>query len=1329
MMALPQYEIVFRGHLSKFEQKEGDGEEVYITRKGLEYYTGNFKRDAYNGHANYFANSIKRGMWAYDGNFCSNSIEGFGTLSYGDATYFAGLFKYDKPFGPGVLTYANGKQDVGIWSGSQLYRLCTTVGYIPKLTNSLQDKLLVTKFKKLILVNEYPREIASAILDSFGRNDASYTDPSLLYSRFCKDPKSYFYNYRYFHDDLSDLTEIEHSLRSQKTELPNGHSLATKFVNTKIIEVKTNKDGDEIYEEEAEEDYNYNDDDSRSRNYKFKEKFQEAFVLAWNNTPKVIDIMKHSFRHRNQEDTSVFDIANILCGRRKVFRIRGPKENASIKVLEASSRNDVITILKELKEHTLSVDVMDNKGNAMIHRSAANDALDVMRLLNVLGADIDAVNDEGFSALTHTLTRYIALKYDVHNWSEGFLHKRYTRYEDFEDYEGERWLDECMMSDISIPPSSGSSKKRRHSGSIAGRISKSPTIRTSPLYEYEPPTHYVFEFTPEPRLSHHRKELMGPDARTAKEKRLEVIQNTAFYLLDIGVDLHVSVTPAPVMVLAIFSGNLPIVEKILKNGADANELHNINNGHLTALHIIAHARPLPTYPAMVNLLLRYGADPNLRTSVNYDMAEWEYLLDFIKLPHPTVDGLTPLHIIALRTDATYVTNKEYLEQICCILSWFSDHDQLFLGLSPLGLAISKGNNNIVSTMLNCAKLDVNATFDSFWGNPLFTYLKFHVYKSDHTTMDILRTLILKGVDPLEISQMPHGVGNALNLLALFRERRLRSQIRTVFNGYPQGGNDFYGLKIHDQILMELAKLNLRKYIRGVLVRLHLKFINSLDVERDVYLRQQRRTISKHNQSLYTESEDKPDYGYADICERTKDWMNSIDECKVIMEKTIENMGDIYSPVEAIRLISLLPNMSVRQKPPELKHFRIVKFLEGNCLPDLRTCPITKQSPFNIEGPDDNENEEDEEENLKWIRHFVNLHNYNFHVYPELEKNRSKFRVCYRCLKQSAITQACPLCRLVYFCSMKCNVADSNNSDAYHRCQVVFWNLKKQQFFALKKEVPKTIKKADLRKKQSSSVKRKSKSSLEISLITPDLLMDLRDEWLRQAKFLNDEEEYEERGKKHGRYGRHGKRGSDSKKHRKGSGSRKRGSKTSKSSAAQFKFLAKYGYGAVSHEEDELDISGLIKRDRKLDEIDAKKNFEVAARLLDKQSKILEQKKIEAEKLKEERDNIDLSFLGEIAPQEEFWEMFDKNGEGMEKGEGIEKGEGMEKGEGKGIEKGMGKRKKPHSAEDRFMAFLKILEMELGNLDLEKFLPFIVFVDGVIYFKHYGAKFRENYSFN
>jgi len=41
--------------------------------------------------------------------------------------FFQGLYHSDQRFGPGVVTYPDGRQDVGLWLRERLLRLCTPV--------------------------------------------------------------------------------------------------------------------------------------------------------------------------------------------------------------------------------------------------------------------------------------------------------------------------------------------------------------------------------------------------------------------------------------------------------------------------------------------------------------------------------------------------------------------------------------------------------------------------------------------------------------------------------------------------------------------------------------------------------------------------------------------------------------------------------------------------------------------------------------------------------------------------------------------------------------------------------------------------------------------------------------------------------------------------------------------------------------------------------------------------------------------------------------------------------------------------------------------------
>lgn len=59
----------------------------------------------------------------YDGLFYANKLEGYAQIFYNDGSDFQGLFKNNLRFGPGILTYPNGEQDVGLWEGQHMTRI------------------------------------------------------------------------------------------------------------------------------------------------------------------------------------------------------------------------------------------------------------------------------------------------------------------------------------------------------------------------------------------------------------------------------------------------------------------------------------------------------------------------------------------------------------------------------------------------------------------------------------------------------------------------------------------------------------------------------------------------------------------------------------------------------------------------------------------------------------------------------------------------------------------------------------------------------------------------------------------------------------------------------------------------------------------------------------------------------------------------------------------------------------------------------------------------------------------------------------------------------
>ncbi|KAK4873905.1 hypothetical protein RN001_013265 [Aquatica leii] len=178
-------------------QRYGKGKETWDQEKRFnrQEYNGNFVYDSLHGPGSYTWN-INNQKKVYEGLFYASKLEGYGRLSNDDNTYFEGLFRKNSRFGPGVFTHADGTQDVGMWYGPNLMRLCVTVKpeWVPRLARSSKAKVHLLRYKTLVKICDDSVDYAKEVLNSVDANDEVMQQSHKLYNSWVRQPKSLFFN-------------------------------------------------------------------------------------------------------------------------------------------------------------------------------------------------------------------------------------------------------------------------------------------------------------------------------------------------------------------------------------------------------------------------------------------------------------------------------------------------------------------------------------------------------------------------------------------------------------------------------------------------------------------------------------------------------------------------------------------------------------------------------------------------------------------------------------------------------------------------------------------------------------------------------------------------------------------------------------------------------------------------------------------------------------------------------------------------------------------------------------------------------------------------------
>ncbi|XP_043557727.1 ankyrin repeat and MYND domain-containing protein 1 isoform X3 [Chiloscyllium plagiosum] len=547
-----RYEGQFEGNM-----KHGHG--IFQWASG-EYYVGSFYKDHRHGHGIY--------VWPdgskFTGMFYLDRKDGYGTLEMKDGAIFQGLYKADERFGPGVLTYPNGRQDVGLWYRNHLIRLCTE---IPG-TITMKDHPLYYSSKEELTI-------------------PARTYKEKYFWRVNPEEDPFFYPFKKLLFDDNYTLPAEIAIYSTDAD----HLPLTRSYT---------KEGDRYFFQKEE----LGDEDEMVK------------LPIVNQTPLLVQMQIHIYRHRHAEAMLSWDVAAVIAGNREGFGPRGPLECSSEQLITAAREGNQETVLKILKTNLVSADVADVNGHFSLIGAAAvcNDS--IINLLLDNGANVNKLNNEGVSALNYSC---------IHYYPSGcFLHNeiyRLTNKKEIKEIDG---LTPLHVS-VAIPGKQGvlitelllNAAANPNEGAYdddvtyepdmdiqteepTGMILKSPNLMGVPPHYFTPSDIVPIEGGRTPLHIACQREDNHKDAHQIV--RLLLLHKANPNLLWSG---HSPLS------LAIASGNDPAVNELLANGAEPNLplTHGLGSAMCTAVSTrYEHKRSLTGRLALILKLLEANAN-------------------------------------------------------------------------------------------------------------------------------------------------------------------------------------------------------------------------------------------------------------------------------------------------------------------------------------------------------------------------------------------------------------------------------------------------------------------------------------------------------------------------------------------------------------------------------------------------------------------------------------------------------------------------------------------------------------------------------------------------
>jgi ankyrin repeat protein len=504
-------------------------------------------------------------------------------------------------------------------------------------------------------------------------------------------------------------------------------------------------------------------------------------------------------------------------------------------------------------------------------------------------------------------------------------------------------------------------------------------------------------------------------------KKLETIKKTILTLLNYGSDPNIGEVPLKPLFLSVFTDDSELLSGLLKNKADPNA--TISDENMTSLHLIVSLKLSPEKVKMSEILLSHKADSNIRTNSNH---WWELKREIIGEDCKEIDvedkGKNVLHMLCLREDFIDDTDNLFGAVANILVLNGCKTDDLYLGHSPLSLAVIRGNSRLIEALLETKKVDPYQLLDNGMGNAFTVVIlnRFSSLLSHDTKIEAARALLENGVNPLV------KVGEFENVIAFME---------------------------HEEHLAKLKKMSSKKMLKKKKKKKGKSRGSSKTSSKKSSAKSSKRSSNKRSKksrkrsSKRSSKKRKRDHSktklepiehyitgstrkilYRHLQGRAVQYLYSLITETLIADPLIVVLAKFVTPDEALNCIQLLFQSGV---------------VDSDAFSYVVICDLLEfvRLQNNVDRDKNVQERERVEKVIKemsWKEVKRDPHEICLSL-PEADRDVDKYRVCYQCLKQQGKKLIrCPSCELVYFCSQECN-ALNNKHDSRHHCKMLFYD--------------------------------------------------------------------------------------------------------------------------------------------------------------------------------------------------------------------------------------------------------------------------------------------------